>query len=183
MLRSPTQPALTRTVALLPFRENRAQLYTFFVQFHLWCTSHVRAGSSAVLGIICALHHFSFLGQSELARCSTAFPSAFGGACTRSTRSIHEQWRRSVATLRVHCFQRYLQSFHSVIKYMLFQVLSNCWAVFRGKHHLCQEVTILLTSSKFSSDNVKVCGPHCYQVEYETLFNCYPIANNSTWFI
>ena len=121
--------------------------------------------------------------QSVLARCSTAFPSAFGGACTRSTRSIHKQWRRSVATLRVHCFQRYLQSFHSVIKYMLFQVLCNCWAVFRGNHHSCQEVTILLTSLKFSSDNVKVCGPHCYQVEYETLFNCYSIANNSTWFI
>ena len=137
----------------------------------------------------CTISHFSgnpslrVVRQSVLARCSTAFPSAFGGACTRSTRSIHEQWRRSVATLRVHCFQRYLQSLHSVIKYMLFQVLCNCWAVFRGNHHSCQEVTILLTSSKFSSDNVKVCGPHCYQVEYETLFNCYSIANNSTWFI
>ena len=56
--------------------------------------------------------------QSVLARCSAAFPSAFGGACTRSTRSIDEQWRRSVATLRVQRFQRYRQSFHSVIEYM-----------------------------------------------------------------
>ena len=179
MLRSPTKPTLTRTVALLSVRECRAQLYTFFVQFHLWCTSHVPARSSAVLGIICALHHFSFLGQSVLARCSAAFPSAFGGACTRSSRSIDEQWRRSVATLRVQRFQRYRQSFHSVIEYMdislwpscnFFQVLFNGWAVFLGNHHLCQVVTILVTSSKFESDIVKVCDPHCCQVEYETLF-------------
>ena len=96
MLRSPRKPALTRTVALLPFRECRAQLYTFFVQFHLWCTSHVRAGSSAVLGIICALHHFSFLGQSELARCSTI------RACALLDCVPERVWRRLHALYPVH---------------------------------------------------------------------------------
>ena len=96
MLRSPTKPTLTRTVALLSVRECRAQLYTFFVQFHLWCTSHVRAGSSAVLGIICALHHFSFLGQSELARCSTI------RACALLDCVPERVWRRLHALYPVH---------------------------------------------------------------------------------
>ena len=96
MLRSSTKLALTRTVALLPFRECRAQLYTFFVQFHLWCTSHVRARSSAVLGIICALHHFSFLGQSELARCSTI------RACALLDCVPERVWRRLHALYPVH---------------------------------------------------------------------------------
>ena len=56
----------------------------------------LRARSSAVLGIICALHHFSFLGQSELARCSTI------RACALLDCVPERVWRRLHALYPVH---------------------------------------------------------------------------------